>query len=90
MDITVRRNAYGRQLDSFESDLTVTGLDESFRAVFIRAPVIEETGDGVEILATVDGHPVLIRQGRFLASTFHPEMTGDNRVHSLFLKLIKE
>ena len=89
MDITVRRNAYGRQVDSFEADLSVTGMEEPFRAVFIRAPAIEEVGDTVEALATVDGHPVLVRQGRLLASTFHPEMTGDNRVHSLFVEMLR-
>ena len=89
MDITVRRNAYGRQVDSFEADLQLDGLEEPFRAVFIRAPVIEESGEGVEVLATVEDRPVLVRQGRFLASTFHPEMTGDNRVHELFLKIVK-
>ena len=89
LDIAVRRNAYGRQVDSFESDLSVIDMDTPFRAVFIRAPVIEEAGDGVEVLATVDDRPVLVRQGRFLASTFHPEMTGDNRVHSLFVQMVK-
>ena len=86
LDITVTRNAYGRQVDSFEADLSVTGLGEPFRAVFIRAPVIESVGDDVEVLATHQGHPVLVRQGAMLASTFHPEMTGDNRVHELFLQ----
>ena len=89
LDIVVRRNAYGRQVDSFESDLSVIDMDTPFRAVFIRAPVIEEAGEGVDVLATVDERPVLVRQGRNLASTFHPEMTGDNRVHNLFLTAIK-
>lgn len=88
MDIAVRRNAYGRQLDSFEADLDVAGLDGDFRAVFIRAPVIEETGADVEVLAEVDGHPVLVRQGTMLASTFHPEMTPDARLHEMFVQLI--
>jgi 5'-phosphate synthase pdxT subunit len=88
MTMTVRRNAYGRQVDSFESDLQIQGVDEPFRAVFIRAPSIEAVGDGVEVLATHDGAPVLVRQGNLLASTFHPEMTGDNRVHELFLELL--
>jgi 5'-phosphate synthase pdxT subunit len=87
MDVTVRRNAYGRQLDSFEADLGITGLDEPFRAVFIRAPAVERVGDGVDVLATWDGRPVLVRQGRMLASSFHPEMTGDARVHELFVEL---
>ena len=90
LDVVTRRNAYGRQVDSFETDLEVAGLDEPYRAVFIRAPVFEATGARVEILAAVDGDPVLVRQGPFLASTFHPEMTGDNRVHELFVSMIKE
>ena len=90
LDVVTRRNAYGRQVDSFETDLAVSGLDEPFRAVFIRAPVFEKVGEGVEVLAEVDDRPVLVRQGRFLASTFHPEMTGDNRVHELFVSMIKE
>ena len=89
LDVVTRRNAYGRQVDSFETDLTVTGLDEPFRAVFIRAPVFEEVSDRVEILASVDDDAVLVRQGRFLASTFHPEMTGDNRVHELFVSMVR-
>ena len=89
MDIVVRRNAYGRQVDSFESDLQIEGVDEPFRAVFIRAPSIEEVGPGVEILAHHREAPVLVRQGNLLASTFHPEMTGDNRVHELFVEMLK-
>ncbi len=89
MDISARRNAYGRQLDSFETDLDVDGLDAPFRAVFIRAPAVERTGDGVEVLASVDGRPVLVRQGHLLASTFHPEMTGDNRVHEMFVGMVR-
>ena len=90
LDITTRRNAYGRQLDSFETDLVVEGLEETFRAVFIRAPVIERTGPDVTVLASVDGDPVLVRKGPYLASTFHPEMTGDNRVHELFVSIVGE
>ena len=90
MDIAVRRNAYGRQLDSFEADLTVHGLDDDFRAVFIRAPIIEETGPEVEVLAEVDGHPVFVRQGSMLASTFHPEMTPDARLHEMFVQVVEE
>lgn len=90
MDVTVRRNAYGRQVDSFEADLDVAGLDEPFRAVFIRAPLVERAGDGVEVLASLDGRPVLVREGRMLASSFHPEMTGDNRVHSMFVEMVSE
>jgi 5'-phosphate synthase pdxT subunit len=89
MDMTVRRNAYGRQVDSFESDLHIEGVDQPFRAVFIRAPSIERVGDAVEVLARHGDAPVLVRQGNLLASTFHPEMTGDNRVHELFLEMLK-
>ena len=89
LDVVTRRNAYGRQVDSFETDLEVDGLDEPFRAVFIRAPVFEQVGSDVEVLAVVDDRPVLVRQGSFLASTFHPEMTGDNRVHELFVNLAR-
>ena len=89
MDIEVRRNAYGRQVESFEADLAVDHLGERFRAVFIRAPVIERVGSAVEVLASHGEHPVLVRQGPLLASTFHPEMTGDNRVHQLFLEVVK-
>jgi 5'-phosphate synthase pdxT subunit len=77
-------------VDSFETDLEVTGLDAPFRAVFIRAPVVERAGEGVEVLASFDGRPVLVRQGRMLGSSFHPEMTGDNRVHSLFVEMVSE
>ncbi|WP_421121805.1 pyridoxal 5'-phosphate synthase glutaminase subunit PdxT [Aquihabitans daechungensis] len=87
IDITVRRNAFGRQVDSFEADLAVTGLDAPFHAVFIRAPFVEEVGDGVEVLASVDGHPVLCRQGQVVVSAFHPELTGDLRLHEQFLQL---
>lgn len=89
LDVTVRRNAYGRQVDSFESDLYVEGIEGSVRAVFIRAPVIEAVGDGVEVLASIDGAPVLVREGRSLASSFHPEITGDDRVHRLFTEMLE-
>ncbi len=88
IDLTVRRNAFGRQVDSFEADLDVSGLDEPFHAVFIRAPFVEEVGDAVEVLARVDGHPVLCRQGPVLVSAFHPELTADRRLHQLFLSLL--
>lgn len=90
LDVAVKRNAYGRQVDSFETDLEVTGLDLPFRAVFIRAPSIEEVGQDVEVLATVDGAPVLVRQGPLLASSFHPEMTSDARIHELFVNTIEK
>lgn len=87
IDLTVRRNAFGRQVDSFEIGLDVDGLagDEAFDAVFIRAPFVERAGDDVEVLATVDGHPVLCRSGNVLVSAFHPELSDDLRIHELFL-----
>jgi 5'-phosphate synthase pdxT subunit len=89
IDATARRNAFGRQLQSFEADLEVTGAgEEPLRAVFIRAPWIERTGDGVEVLATWDGHPVAIRGGSVLASAFHPELTDDSRFHAIFMAMI--
>lgn len=87
MDLTVRRNAFGRQVDSFEVPLEIRGLDASFPAVFIRAPVIEAAGPQVEVLARHAGQIVLARQGRLLASAFHPELTSDLRLHALFLRL---
>ena len=85
IDITVRRNAFGRQVDSFEGDIDFTGLDGSVHAVFIRAPWVERVGPDVEILATAAGHPVAVRQGPVLATAFPPEITGDRRVHKLFV-----
>lgn len=85
LDITIRRNAYGRQVDSFEESLTVTGLDTPFPAVFIRAPLITELGNAVKVLASHDGQPVLVRQDAVMAASFHPELTGDGRLHELFL-----
>ena len=90
VDIAVRRNAYGRQIASFETDLAVAGLDRPVHAVFIRAPRIDEAGPEVEVLAELDGHPVLARDGRFLVAAFHPELTADTRLHELFLELAKE
>jgi pyridoxal 5'-phosphate synthase pdxT subunit len=87
LDATVHRNAYGRQIDSFETDLEVKGFDEPYRAVFIRAPRVETVGSDVDVLAELDGNPVLVRQGKLLASSFHPEMTEDRRVHELFLDM---
>jgi pyridoxal 5'-phosphate synthase pdxT subunit len=87
MDVAVRRNAYGRQVDSFETDLEVAGLKEPFRATFIRAPVVERVGDGVEVLATYEGAPVLVRQRNLLASSFHPEISGDGRIHEMFAEM---
>jgi pyridoxal 5'-phosphate synthase pdxT subunit len=85
IDMSVRRNAFGRQVDSFEDDLEFTGLDTPVHAVFIRAPWVERVGPDVEVLASAAGHPVAVRQGRVLATSFHPEMTGDRRVHALFV-----
>ena len=90
VDLTVRRNAYGRQVASFETDLALAGDDEPLRGVFIRAPRVEAVGPDVEVLAEHDGEPVLVRQGRFLAATFHPELTDDTRVHELFLEAVRE
>jgi 5'-phosphate synthase pdxT subunit len=86
MDITARRNAFGRQVRSFEADLDIAGLDgPALRAVFIRAPWIAEHGDGVEIVAEVDGHAVAAQQGAILAVAFHPELGADTRLHERFL-----
>ena len=86
VDLEVRRNAFGRQVASFETDLDLPGQSTPLRAVFIRAPWIENVGPDVEVLAEVDGHPVLARQGRFLVAAFHPELTDDTRLHELFLE----
>ncbi|TKX74342.1 pyridoxal 5'-phosphate synthase glutaminase subunit PdxT [Halorubrum sp. GN11_10-6_MGM] len=83
VDVSVDRNAFGRQKDSFEAKVPVAGLDEPFHAVFIRAPAIDEVGDGVETLATVDGRPVAVRDGPVVATAFHPELTDDPRIHDL-------
>ncbi|HMJ76838.1 MAG TPA: pyridoxal 5'-phosphate synthase glutaminase subunit PdxT [Iamia sp.] len=88
VDIAVRRNAFGRQVDSFEADLDVTGDDLPLHAVFIRAPVIEEAGPEVDVLASVDGRPVLARQGPVIVASFHPELTDDLRLHRLLLEEI--
>jgi 5'-phosphate synthase pdxT subunit len=88
LDVTVRRNGYGRQIDSFEADIAVTGLATPFTAVFIRAPIIEEVGNGVEILAMHDGAPVAVASQNVLAASFHPELTSDVRFHELFLHMI--
>ncbi len=89
MDISVRRNAYGRQVESFEADLDIDGLDGGdFRGVFIRAPWIESVGEGVEVLARHDGHIVAARQDDLLATTFHPELTGDPRMHRYFVEAV--
>jgi 5'-phosphate synthase pdxT subunit len=90
IDMTVRRNAFGRQVDSFERDITVAG--DTFRAVFIRAPWVEQTGPGVAILGTEQGtgRIVAVRQGQLLATAFHPELTPDRRIHQLFVDIVKD
>jgi 5'-phosphate synthase pdxT subunit len=89
LDATARRNAFGRQLQSFEADLAVEGIgEERLRAVFIRAPWIERHGPGVEALAFYEGHPVAVREGSVLACAFHPELTDDSRLHALFMAII--
>ncbi len=89
-DISVRRNAFGRQVRSFEADLDLDDGGEPVRAIFIRAPWIEEAGPDVEVLAEVDGHPVLAREGRILVAAFHPELTADTRIHEVFLNQVRE
>jgi 5'-phosphate synthase pdxT subunit len=88
IDLTVRRNGYGRQLDSFETDLAVRGLDAPFHGVFIRAPRVDAVGPAVEVLATHGDDAVLVRQGRILAASFHPELTRDSRLHERFVELV--
>jgi len=85
IDLAVRRNGFGRQIDSFEADLDVEGFEHPLHAVFIRAPVVEEVGPEVEVLARIDGRPVCCRQGPVLVTSFHPELAGDTRLHELFL-----
>ncbi|MCK9928506.1 pyridoxal 5'-phosphate synthase glutaminase subunit PdxT [Frankia sp. Mgl5] len=90
LDVVVRRNAFGRQVESFETDLVVDGVDgPAVHAVFIRAPWVEKAGDGVEVLARVADRPVAVRQGPLLATSFHPELTGDIRVHRLFVEIVR-
>ncbi len=87
LDISVRRNAFGRQVDSFESDIDFAdGSQELIRAIFIRAPWVEKVGDGVQVLASIDSHPVAVRSRTALATSFHPELTGDHRIHRYFIE----
>jgi|TARA_B100001540_G_C15812075_1_gene645080 5'-phosphate synthase pdxT subunit len=86
IDIGVRRNGYGRQLNSFEEDLKINDFDTPFRGVFIRAPLVERIGNNVEVLASVEGHPVFCREGKIMVTSFHPELVDDDRVHRLFLE----
>jgi 5'-phosphate synthase pdxT subunit len=89
LDITVRRNAFGRQVDSFESDIDFSdGSNDPIRAVFIRAPWVEKVGDSIKILASVNSHPVAVRSETALATSFHPELTGDNRIHRYFIEQV--
>jgi 5'-phosphate synthase pdxT subunit len=90
VDLEVERNAYGRQVASFEADLELAGEERPLRGVFIRAPRVEQFGDDVELLGKLGDEPVLLRQGRFLVATFHPELTDDTRVHELFLDAVRE
>ena len=90
LDLEVSRNAYGRQVASFEADLALAGDEEPLRGVFIRAPRVAEVGPEVEVLAELDGEPVLLREGRVLVAAFHPELTADTRVHERFLELVRE
>jgi pyridoxal 5'-phosphate synthase pdxT subunit len=90
LDVGVERNAYGRQVASFEADLELAGDERPLRGVFIRAPRVEQVGDDVEVLGELDGEPVLLRQGRLLVATFHPELTDDTRVHEMFLDAVRE
>jgi 5'-phosphate synthase pdxT subunit len=89
MDIVARRNAFGRQLHSFETDLDFPDLDEPVHAVFIRAPWIEDRGPGVEVLAEVDGHPIAAREGEITVVAFHPELSGEHRLHAQFLDRVR-
>jgi 5'-phosphate synthase pdxT subunit len=89
LDVVARRNAFGRQVDSFETDLEIKGISSpKFRAIFIRAPWIESVGPQVEVLAQIEGHAVAVRESHILATSFHPELTGDNRIHRYFLDVV--
>lgn len=90
MNMKVARNAFGRQRESFETDLDIKGIDKDVRAVFIRAPLIEEVGEGVEVLSTYKDQIVAARQGHLLAASFHPELTDDERMHAYFLDMVRE
>lgn len=90
LDVVVERNAFGRQVESSEREVDVAGLDGPVPAVFIRAPWIEKIGQAVEVLAEVDGHPVVVREANILAASFHPELTGDTRVHRMLLEMVEE
>ncbi len=88
VDLTVHRNAYGRQVDSFEADIDVEGIDHPVRAVFIRAPIVEEVGEGVRVLAELEDHPVVLEQGNLVVASFHPELVGEIRLHEYVLRKV--
>jgi 5'-phosphate synthase pdxT subunit len=88
VDVTVRRNAYGRQIDSFEADVGVEGIDHPVRAVFIRAPIVEEVGPQVRVLARHEGHPVVVEQGNLVVASFHPELVGETKLHEYLLRKV--
>ncbi|MBI3649307.1 MAG: pyridoxal 5'-phosphate synthase glutaminase subunit PdxT [Actinobacteria bacterium] len=88
MDIAIRRNAYGRQVDSFEADLVVEGIDHPVRAVFIRAPIVERVGPAVRVLAEHEGHPVVLEQGNLVVASFHPELIGETALHGYLLRKV--
>ncbi|MGC8902037.1 MAG: pyridoxal 5'-phosphate synthase glutaminase subunit PdxT [Fervidobacterium sp.] len=90
IDIKVLRNAYGRQVDSFDEMVEIKGFDKPFKAIFIRAPRVDEWGKDVEVLSVLDGHPIMLRQNNVLVTSFHPELTNDTRVHEYFLKMVQE
>jgi 5'-phosphate synthase pdxT subunit len=89
LDVVVRRNAFGRQNESFEAPLDIEGMDGPFPAVFIRAPWVAKVGSGVRVLATIEEHPVMVRQERILATSFHPELAGDDRVHQMLIEMVE-
>ena len=89
LDVVVQRNAFGRQNESFEADIDIVGLESPFHAVFIRAPWVEKVGSGVEVRASVGEHPVMVRQDRVIATSFHPELTSDDRIHQMLLDMIE-
>lgn len=90
LDVVVQRNAFGRQNESFESDIEVSGLESSFHAVFIRAPWVTKVGGNVDVLASVDDHPVMVQQNNIIGTSFHPELTGDDRIHQMLIDMIDQ
>ena len=90
IDIEVSRNWFGRQIDSFEKDINIVGLETPFRAVFIRAPIIKKVGDDVSVLGEENGYPIAVKSGNILATAFHPELTGDLRIHNMFINMINK